>query len=396
MMETIKLIISDETLRDGAQQVGIFFADNTKYDLAQRIAQTGVQQIALMPAVHKSETELIKALVNAGLGSQVIASTMLNRTRIDQSKACGVQQVVLFNAVSDRLVFLRDPDISCNPGYRDKTIDDDIPVTVIQAMRQRMQTWVLEHLQYAANLGLQITFALEDASRTDFDFLVDCIQRFQPYVQAFLLCDTVGMLTPDKTYIWIHDLLACTHSAQLLVHFHNDMGLALENTMQAILAGAAGVSGTFGGIGERAGNVALEQVLNGLRLRFSQEVAGINYDAIAQVTEYLEQLGARANPPYSPQAQRHETGIHVHSLLRDRQSYSIFPHLEPDIWFGKYSGSSNVQYLFEHHLGRSLSKEQYRALRSQIKALSIQEKRSFSTQEVLELIQQGALRIGGD
>jgi benzylmalate synthase len=395
-METIKLIISDETLRDGAQQVGIFFEDDTKHDLAQQIAQTGVQQIALMPAVHTSETELVKTLVAEGLGSQVVASTMLNRSRIEQSNDCGVQQVILFNAVSDRLLFLRDPEISFDLRYRHKTIDDDIPGTVIQAMRQRMQAWVLEHLQYAANLGLQVTFAFEDASRADFDFLVDCIQRFQPYVQAFLLCDTVGMLTPDKAYVWIHDLLECTHSAQLLVHFHNDMGLALENTMQAILAGAAGVSGTFGGIGERAGNVALEQVLDGLRLRFGQEVAGINYDAIAQVTGHLEHLGARANPPYSPQAQRHETGIHVHSLLRDRKSYSIFPHLEPDIWFGKYSGSSNVQYLFEHHLGRALSKERYRALRSQIKALSIRAKRSFSIQEVLELIQQGALRIEDD
>ncbi|MFM7424196.1 MAG: LeuA family protein [Elainella sp.] len=392
-MEIIQLQISDETLRDGEQQVGIFFEREDKQHLAQLIAQTGVHQIALMPAIHATEEHLVKTLVRAGLGQQIAASTMLIRPLIDQVKSCGVEQIILFHAVSDRLLFLRDPEIRHDLRYQTKTVNDAIPQSVLGRVRQTMLKSVLQHLRYAASLGLRICFAAEDASRADFDFLVECITQFRPYLKQFLLCDTVGILTPDKAYVWIHDLLQCTQQAPLSVHFHNDMGLALENTIQAVRAGASGISGTFGGIGERAGNVALEQVLNGLRLRFGWEVAGIDYDALAAVTQVLNQLNAQANPPYSPQAQRCETGIHVNSILRDRHSYSSFPHSEPEIWFGKYSGASNFQYLFERHFQRPLSRDQYERLRSTIKTLSIQQKRSFSLAEVVQLFERGLLEI---
>ncbi|XQQ07696.1 MAG: 2-isopropylmalate synthase [Leptolyngbya sp. IPPAS B-1204] len=392
-METIHLQISDETLRDGEQQVGIFFESETKRTLAHRIAATGVHQIALMPAIHATEEHLVKTLLQEGLRQQLVASTMMAQPLIDQAKACGVGQIILFNAVSDRLLFLRDAAIRCHPIYATKTIDDAIPQPVINRIRQSMIETVLKHLRYAASLGLKICFAAEDASRADFDFLVECIHSFKPYLQQFLLCDTVGILTPEKTYIWMHDLLEYTQHAPLSVHFHNDMGLALENTIQAVQAGATGISGTFGGIGERAGNVALEQVLNGLRLRFGWEVDGIDYDALVHVTDLLDQLNLHAHPPYSRPAQRCETGIHINSILRDRHSYVIFPYAEPEIWFGKCSGASNFQYLFEYYLRRPLSRDQYERLRSTIKVLSIQQQRSFSLTEVVEMIEQGLLEV---
>jgi benzylmalate synthase len=393
MTETIELTISDETLRDGEQQVGLLFAPETKYNLVQQIAKTGVQQIALMPAIHRTEEQLVQRLVTEGFGDRIAASTMMARSFIDQSKACGVKQIILFHAVSDRLLFLRDAAINQQPMYQGKTIDDDIPQSVIEQLRQTMLQKVVAHLQYAADRGLKICFAAEDASRSDFDFLVECIRIFSPYLQQFLLCDTVGILTPEKTFIWIRDLLECTNHAALSVHFHNDMGLALENTIQAVVAGAAGISGTFGGIGERSGNVALEQVLNGLRLRFGWEVDGIDYDALVTISEYLARHNMRAHPPYSQQAQRHEAGIHVHSLLRDRHSYAIFAHGQPEIWFGKCSGISNVQYLFEHHLRQPLTRDQYERLSLAIKALSIQENRSFSVEEVVQMIRTGRLTV---
>jgi benzylmalate synthase len=392
-METIKLTISDETLRDGEQQVGLCFGEETKRLLAHQVAQTGVHQIAVMPAVHETEERLVKTLVAEHFGSKVAASTMMTRHFIDQSKDCGVEQIILFHAVSDRLLFLRDSEVYQRFADDERTVNAEMPQSVIRQVRQNMLDKVLEHLHYAAEVGLRICFAAEDASRADFDFLVDCIRAFAPYLEQFLLCDTIGILTPEKTYIWVHDLLQSAPQVPLAVHFHNDMGLALENTLQAVLAGAAGVSGTFGGIGERAGNVALEQVLYGLKIRFGWEVEGIDYDALAQVTNYFEQLGVRSHPPYSPQAQRHESGIHVHSLLRDRQSYSAFPHSQPEIWFGKFSGASSFQYLFEQQLRQPLARKQYEQLSVAIKAIAIQEKRSFSVKEVLELLEKGVLKI---
>ncbi|MDJ0649421.1 MAG: 2-isopropylmalate synthase [Xenococcaceae cyanobacterium MO_188.B19] len=392
-MENIELLVSDETLRDGEQQAGIFFDLKIKQTLANLIANTGVHQIAIMPAIHHTEAELFSNLVTQKLDQRLAASTMMSRCQINYSQSCGAKQIILFNAVSDRLLFLRDSQINRDPIYRHQTIDDDIPQEVINQIRQNAIAKILSHLQYAKKKGFQVCFAAEDASRADFDFLVDCINIFKPYISQFLLCDTLGILTPEKTYIWIRDLLECTNHAPLGVHFHNDLGLALENTIQGVIAGASGISGTFGGIGERAGNVPLEKVLLGLKMRKGWEVRGINYEALTLVTDYLDSLGIQAYPPYSCQSQRYETGIHVHSMLRDRSSYSIFPHIEPEIWFGKCSGASNFKYLFEHYLKQPLSKKHYERLRSQIKTLAVTEQRSFSTQEVLELLAQKKLTI---
>lgn len=389
-MEKIKLIVSDETLRDGLQQVGLFLTDETKRTLAHLIAQSGVHQIAVMPAIHETEVNLLQELVAHGLTHQVVASCMVSELFIDQAASCGVQEIILFHAVSDRLLCLRDP--ATREQYPPQNHTEE-HADLIQHVRTTMVEKVLRNLNYAKKLGLRICFAAEDASRADFGFLVDCINTFKPYLESFLLCDTVSTLTPEKAYIWVHDLLQCTNQAPLAVHFHDDKGLALENTIQAVFAGATGISGTFGGIGERAGNVAIEQVLHGLKARFDWIVEGIDYDVIAQIGSYLTNLGIRANPPYSPHTNRFESGIHVSALLRDPQSYVVFPHVQPDIWFGRCSGASNFQYLFEKYLQMPLTKQQYEKLRSDIKKLAIQNKRSYSAVEVLELLDQGILKF---
>lgn len=380
-MITTTLTIFDETLRDGEQQVGIFFDAETKHTLAQLIVHTGVHHVALMPAIHQTEAKLVKSLVSQGYQQTLVASTMMGERYINESIECGVKTIILFNAVSDRLLWLRDPQ------FRDRPLDRDFNPEIIPHIRQRMLDKVLVNLKYATSKGLKVCFAAEDASRADFDFLVECINKFNPYVNHFLLCDTVGILTPENTKLWLRNLIEFTNNkTPLAVHFHNDRGLALENTIQAVLAGATGISGTFDGIGERAGNVAIEQVLNGLKLRYGWQVEGINYDAFTEVTNYLNSRGFRANVPYSPETLRYETGIHVDSLLRDRDSYYLFPHGQPEIWFGKFSGASNFQYLFEKHLNKPLSKKKYQEFREIIKAISIKQKRSFSAEEVLTIL----------
>ena len=378
-METIALTIFDETLRDGEQQVGIFFDSKTKHDLAHLIVKTGVHHVALMPAIHYTEAQLVKNLVHQGLKKSLAASTMMGEKYIDESLDCGVKKIILFNAVSDRLLWLRDA--------QDR--DQELTPEIIDRVRARMLDKVLSHLKYAADAGLKICFAAEDASRADWDFLVECIIKFQPYIDHFLLCDTVGILSPESTKNWVRNLIEFTgNKTPLAVHFHNDRGLALENTIQAVLAGVKGISGTFGGIGERAGNVALEQVLYGLKLRYGWEVAGIDYAALSDVTEYLAHHKFFANTPYSPATLRYETGIHVDSLLRNHDTYYLFPYGKPEVWFGKFSGASNFQYLFEKLLQKPLTKSKYQEYRKIIKNIAIAQKRSFSTKEVLQILNQ--------
>lgn len=393
-MQTLCLKISDETLRDGEQQAGVFLSYANKKNLAELIAKVGVDSIAIMPFIYETEASLVQTLVSEGLDNIITASTMMGQRYIDQAKAYGVKRIILFHAVSDRLLFLRDPEIRQSADFQGKTVDDDIPQAIINTVRQNALNKILENLRYATHTaGLKVDFAAEDASRSDFDFLVQCIRSFSPYVEHFILCDTVGALSPEKTSTWIKDLRQCTNEARLGVHFHNDLGLALENTLQAIIAGVSMVSGTFLGIGEQAGNVALEQVLNGLRVRFGIEVEGINYDAIANVTEYIEKLGVRPPSPYSQAAQRCESGIHVNSFLYDRKSYSNLPYHNLEVWFGKCSGASNFQYLFEKQLQKPQAREQYEKMRSIIKSIAIQQERCFTAQEVLELYAQGVFDV---
>ena len=382
LMEKIQLTIFDETLRDGEQQVGIFFDTEIKQTLAHLIVKTGVHHLALMPAIHHTEAKLVKSLIDQGFRQSLVASSMMGESYIDESLQCGVGTIILFNAVSDRLLWLRDPE------FREQTLASQINLQALAKVRQRMLDKVLAHLKYAAAKGLKICFAAEDASRADRDFLVECITKFQPYIEHFLLCDTVGILTPENTKFWLRDLIELTgNKTPLAVHFHNDRGLALENTIQAVLAGARGISGTFGGIGERAGNVAIEQVLNGLKLRYGWQVEGINYDAFAEVVNFLNSNGFYAHAPYARETLRCETGIHVDSLLHDRDTYYLFPYGEPEIWFGKFSGASNFQYLFEKKLRQSLPKTKYQEFRETIKNISIEQKRSFSEDEVLPLLE---------
>jgi benzylmalate synthase len=389
-METLHIKISDETLRDGEQQAGVFFSYPTKQKLAHLIAQTGVHGLAIMPCVCEQEEELVKSLVSEGLDDLITASTMMGKQYIDQVKNYGVKRIILFHAVSDRLLFLRDPQVRLMSEFKDKTIDDDIPAKVINRIRQNAIDLIVENLHYATKVvGLTVDFAAEDASRADFDFLVQCIRSCSPYIEHFLLCDTVGVLSPEKSYIWVNDLLQSTTGVAFGVHYHNDMGMALENTLQSLMAGATLASGTFGGLGERAGNVALEQVLNGLRVRFGIEVKGINYDALAAVSDYIELLGIRAAPPYSKAAQRHESGIHVNSLFYDPNSYAALPYNTIDIVFGKWSGVSSFQYLFEKQLHNPQPKEQYEKMRSTIKSLAAEQERYFTANEVLELWKNG-------
>ncbi|WP_353929457.1 2-isopropylmalate synthase [Okeanomitos corallinicola TIOX110] len=389
-MQTLPIKISDTTLRDGEQQVGLFFSYPTKHKLAHLIAQTGVHELCIMPCVCEQEAELVKSLVSAGLDSIVTADTMMGKNYIDHAKECGVKRIVLFHAVSDRLLFLRNPQVRLMSEYEGKTIDDDIPPQIINKVRQDAINLIVENLHYATKVaGLKVGFAAEDASRADFDFLVECIRSFSPYIEHFLLCDTVGILNPEKSYIWINDLLQSTTGVEFGLHYHNDMGLALENTLQSLIAGANLVSGTFCGIGERAGNVAIEQVLNGLKIRFGIEVEGINYDALADVTNYIEKLGVRPAPPYSQTAQSHQSGIHVNSLFRDPQSYAIFPHNDINIVFGKWSGVSNFQYLFEKQLHNPQPRTKYEKMRTIIKSLATEQERYFTANEVLEFWKDG-------
>jgi benzylmalate synthase len=135
-MQPLPIKISDETLRDGEQQVGIFFSYPIKHKLAHLIAQTGIDGLAIMPSVCEQEAELVKSLVSEGWDGLITADTMMGKQYIDRAKECGVKRLILFHAVSDRLLFLRNPQVRLASEFQDKTIDDDISSQIINKIRQ--------------------------------------------------------------------------------------------------------------------------------------------------------------------------------------------------------------------------------------------------------------------
>lgn len=392
-MDIIKLDLFDETLRDGEQQAGIVFSPKQKYQFAKMIKAAGIPFIDIMPSVHPTENALLKQLLDSGFSDCMVPACLMDKADIDSVIAIGAKKIILFNACSDRLMFLRDKEIQLNECYHGKTLDDGISTAELIGVRQRVLAKTEEIIRAIKekNQELEIMFAAEDASRADTVFLDEMIDRLAPFLSSFLLCDTVGILSPDKAKNWLARLVDKYPQVSFGVHFHNDMGLALENTIQAVLSGASLVSGTFLGIGERAGNVALEQVLNGLRVRYGLEVDGINYGAVEQLCKYMKASGIRPFEPYSKEARMHETGIHVNALIKDRFSYSNFQYENFEICFGKYSGVSGFEFLLNKHLQIKLPEHRYVEMRNSVKEISISQQRCFTPTEILAMYENGVI-----
>ena len=134
-METLPIKISDTTLRDGEQQAGLFFPHKMKQEFAHLIAKTGVSHIEFMPCTCDQEAQLVKTLVAEGLKPDIIAATPVRKEFIDIAKDCDVEQIVLFKGLSDRLLFLRDREISQMKEFQGKTIDDHLPVLLTKSVK---------------------------------------------------------------------------------------------------------------------------------------------------------------------------------------------------------------------------------------------------------------------
>lgn len=383
----------DETLRDGEQQAGLHLSAALKRRMAMLIARCGVERIDLMPAAYASERELAASLVAEGLGPVLSAATPVGEKFVEEAAACGLSHIILFYACSDRLIFLRDSLLRDQLPYAAQTLDDEVPEQVIVDARDRMLESTQASIDLAHRLGLEVDFAAEDASRADTAFLATCAKEIGGRSGRFFLCDTVGVLSPDETSTWVSQLRDAAPEVSFGLHFHNDRGLALANTLAGLDAGAVMVSGTFRGIGERAGNVALESVIEAYAERNGAALPAVDYDALAALLALLDEEGLRPAKPGSPAANRHLSGMHVQTLLRDTESYSPGGDQNIEIWFGKLSGSSNVRYLFERILGRSLPEAAYARLSEQLKQRSLEQGRDFSSDEVKDWLEQGGFGV---
>jgi len=234
--------IVDTTLRDGEQMAGVELGFNDKIEFAKIIDSKDVYQIeAGTPAMGGDEKKSIEKLMELGLSSKISAWNRMNINDINHSIDCRVDIVHI-----------------------------SVPVSDIQIKWKlgKDRIWVVNEMKksvyYAKEKGLQVVVGLEDASRTSTDFLLHVIKEAKKLgVQRVRYADTVGILYPQKTFKLICEIRR-NIDISIEFHAHNDFGMAVANSVSAVMAGAEFVDSTFGGIGERAGNCDYVKLINAL------------------------------------------------------------------------------------------------------------------------------------
>lgn len=341
---------------------GVVFSKEQKKYLTKKFDSFGVDIIGLMPAISYSERELATELVDCGLGGKLIAATMMRKDHIDIAKSCGMENIILFTSLSDI------------------HLDKKLKIT-----RKENLENAVKYVDYAKSQGFQVFFAGEDATRADFSYLIDFMNKLD--VGYFLPCDTLGVLTPYQTYNWIKKIKSeC--DLKIGLHIHNDFGCATANSLSGIMAGADLVSGTFTGIGERAGNAPLEEIILSLKYQYGVDL-DVNYYELSKICSLVEKYSGvrlqKHKPIIGENAFAHESGIHVDGILKDPLNYEIMnPSLigrEREIIFGKHSGTAGLKYLF----GDKFNSKEYGEMLQKIKDLSESEGRCFSSEEILNM-----------
>jgi isopropylmalate/citramalate/homocitrate synthase-like protein len=351
--------IFDTTLRDGEQTPGVSFTPEQKLLIARQLDKLGVDTIeAGFPMVSEGERKAIAAIAKAGLDAEVCALARCTREDIDAALACDVDCVHVFIATSDI------------------HLERKLKLTREQALER-----AIGHVEYAKQHGVIVEFSAEDATRTELGYLK---RVFKAAVDAgadrINVPDTVGCITPRGMHYLIGQLRPLI-KVPISVHCHNDLGLAVANSLAGVEAGAEQIHVAVNGLGERAGNAALEEVVMGLRALYGIRPS-IRTELLVGTSDLLERMTGIAVPPnkaiVGDNAFAHEAGVHVHGVLEFPGTYEpLSPELvgrRRRVVLGKHAGTRSVQSQLEA-LGIEAAKAQLVEITRRVKELGDKGKR---------------------
>jgi 2-isopropylmalate synthase len=333
-LQTRRITIFDTTLRDGEQSPGIALRPHEKAELAEQLERLGVDVIEAGFAISSpGDFEGIRAVARIVERTTVAALARTHRADVDAAVEA------LADARRSRLhVF-----IATSPIHMERKLQLE-PEEVLEQARAAVAS--------AHGRVDEVEFSAEDATRSDPQFLAEvCHTAIQAGATTVNLPDTVGYCLPSEYAAFLADVRnRCPELAgvALSVHCHNDLGLATANTLAGVAAGATQVECTVNGIGERAGNAALEEVVMALRVRAAEFGVDVGVDAaeigpsstlVSRLTGYAVQ---RNKAIVGANAFAHEAGIHQDGMLKDAATYQIIDPTELGLTMtlplGKHSG----------------------------------------------------------
>jgi len=385
---TDRITIFDTTLRDGEQAPGFSLKVNEKLQLARQLDVLGVDVIeAGFPIASEADAEAVRA-VSAEVRRPVIAA--LARCRHDDIERAGVS---LKPAARSRIhTFIATSDLHLSRK--------------LNITREQCLEAAVSAVTQARGYTDDVQFSAEDATRSELEFLCRVIESvIKAGATTINLPDTVGYSTPDEISAFFTEIFRRVPNADRAVfsaHCHDDLGLAVANTLTAMQAGVRQVECTINGIGERAGNASLEEIVMATQVRRDRlpyEI-GVNTQAIYATSQMLSALTGepvQANKAIvGRNAFAHEAGIHQDGMLKDRRTYEI---MRPEdvgvpqttLVLGKHSGRHALGHRLTQ-LGMELSRLELDRLYRRMIALADAQK-TVTDNELVEMI--NALRAGG-
>jgi len=365
-------MIDDTTLRDGEQTAGVVFSRREKIAIARMLDAMGVHELECgIPAMGEDERGAIRALVDLGLSARLITWNRAVISDIQASIECGVGAVDISLSVSDQMIAHK---------------------------IRKSRDWVKEQLKtslgFAKERGLYVSVGGEDSSRADLSFLAELMEITRSMGgDRFRFCDTLGILDPFTMYEKVKSLRTAVPDLDIEVHTHNDLGMATANAIAGIKAGARFVNTTVNGLGERAGNAALEEVVMGLKLACGID-PGIDTHRFREISRLVGRASQRPVPPWKAvvgeRVFSHESGLHTDGVIKNPSNYEGFDPAEVGLRrhlvVGKHSGTSGLVERFRG-MGIELAREEANGLIDGVRALSQRLKRQLSDTELRHLLE---------